>query len=52
MTASGKRRAKGEGGVFRRADGRGVAELDLGWVEGSAGVGGSTDGRGGRLWTS
>jgi hypothetical protein len=32
--------------------GRWVAELDLGWVEGSAGVGGSTDGRGGRLWTS
>jgi hypothetical protein len=34
LTASGKRRAKGEGGVFRRADGRWVAELDLGWVEG------------------
>jgi integrase len=34
MTAGGKRRAKGEGGVFQRADGRWVAELDLGWIEG------------------
>jgi integrase len=29
-----KRRAKGEGAVFQREDGRWVAELDLGWIEG------------------
>jgi integrase len=30
----GKRRASGDGAVFQRADGRWVAELDLGWIDG------------------
>ena len=33
MTAR-KRRPKGDGAVFQRADGRWVAELDLGWIDG------------------
>lgn len=34
MTAPRKRRSKGDGGVFQRADGRWAAEMDLGWIDG------------------